>query len=36
MAAMRWFAGVTFVTIGIGAVFVWLARHQMGSRYRPA
>ena len=36
MAAMRWFAGVTFVTIGIGAVFVWLARHQMASRYRPA
>jgi Uncharacterized protein conserved in bacteria (DUF2330) len=36
MATMRWFAGVVFVTIGIGAVFVWLARYQMGSRYRPA
>jgi hypothetical protein len=36
MAAMRWFAGVTFVTIGIGAIFVWLARHQMGSGFRPA
>jgi hypothetical protein len=36
MAALRWFAGVSLVTVGIGAVFVWLAKHQIESRYRPA
>ena len=36
MAAMRWFAGVAFVTLGIGGVIWMIAKHQIDSRLRPA
>ncbi len=36
MAALRWFAGVSFVTVGIGGILVLIARHQIGSGLRPA
>lgn len=36
MAAMRWFAGVAFVTLGVGGVIWMIAKHQIDSRLRPA
>ncbi len=36
MASIRWFAAVSFMTIGIGAILVLITRHQMGSGYRAA
>jgi hypothetical protein len=36
MAAIRWFAGVSFIALGIGAVIWLIAKHQIDSRLRPA
>jgi hypothetical protein len=36
MAAMRWFAGISFVALGIGGIIWMIARHQIGSGLRPA
>ena len=36
MAAMRWFAGMAFMALGIGAIFWMIAKHQIDSRMRPA
>ena len=36
MAAMRWFAGMAFVSLGVGGVIWMIAKHQIDSRWRPA
>jgi len=36
MAAIRWFAGMSFVGLGIGAVIWLIAKHQIESGLRPA
>jgi hypothetical protein len=36
MASLRWFATVSLVAVGLGAVVVLIVRHQMGSGFRPA
>ena len=36
MAAMRWFAGMAFMSLGVGGVLWMIAKHQIDSRWRPA
>jgi hypothetical protein len=36
MAALRWFAGMAFVSLGVGGVIWMIAKHQIDSRWRPA
>jgi hypothetical protein len=36
MSAMRWFAGMSFVALGVGAIIWMIAKHQIDSGLRPA
>ena len=36
MAAMRWFAAMSFMGVSIGTILVLIARHAMGSDFRAA
>jgi len=36
MAAIRWFAGMAFVGLGVGGILWMVAKHQIDSRMRPA